>query len=75
MQNSIDWDGPLPTQEWSGITGHGDQSHIEVPQVNLPDHHQHIQDHLQFNPLAESQSFGLDVYLNVVACLHNVFNS
>jgi hypothetical protein len=68
VQSSIDWNGPLPSQEW------GDNiesvSHIEVPQVyvDLPDDTD-VHDCLQYNPLAESQSFGLDIYLNVVISL------
>ncbi len=68
MQSSIDWDGPLPSQEWSDNIASG--SHIEVPQVylDIPDDTD-VHDYLQYNPLAESQSFGLDMYLDVVMTL------
>lgn len=64
----IDYDGPLPNQAWSRDFVVGDA--LEVPDVHLSIPSNQIHHHLmQFNPLADSQSFGIDIYLQVVDCL------
>ena len=68
-QYGIDWHGPLPNSEWAGRL---DESVIvDVPDITLAFlirnvYHQIVQ---QFNPLKESRSFGLDIYLQVIAFL------
>jgi len=58
----------LPNQEWSGDSVVGDE--LEVPDIHLPIPSNQIYHHLmQFSPLADSQSFGIDIYLQVVDCL------
>lgn len=71
-QYGIDWHGPLPNYEWAGDNVYlDDDNTVHVPDVGLPFltsdvYHQLVQ---QFNPLSESMSFGLDIYLQVVAFL------
>ena len=71
-QYGIDWHGPLPNSEWAGDNARLDESVIvDVPDITLAFltrnvYHQLVQ---QFNPLNESRSFGLDIYLQVVAFL------
>ena len=72
LQSSIDWDGRLPSLEWSENIA--SESHVEVPQLHL-DPLNDVQDYLQYNPLAENQSFGLDIYLNVVTSLQPTENN
>lgn len=63
----IDYDGPLPNQAWSRDSVVGDA--LKVPDVHLSIPSNQIDHHLmQFNPLADSQSFEIDIYLQVVDC-------
>ena len=68
----IDWHGPLPNSEWTGDVEHLDESiTVKVPDMVLPSLTRDVYDHLvqQFNPPCESMSFGLDVYLQMLAFL------
>lgn len=55
----IDWHGPLPDGNWNEDS----QREIAVPQVNLPMHAEVLQ---PINPLSNSQTFGLDIYMQLV---------
>ena len=72
FQYGIDWQGPQPDHEWDGESVlQDDSSPVEVPAIELPILDSEIQACLeQNNPLAERQSHGLDIYLNIVLCLH-----
>ena len=71
-QYGIDWHGPLPNAEWAGDNAYLDESIIvDVPDVGLPFLTSDVYRQLveQFSPFSESMSFGLDIYLQVVAFL------
>lgn len=65
----IDWDGPLPSQEWDGQ--HEDDCRtVEVPSTSFP-LSQAVLDYLQrtIDPLRNTQYHGVDIYLEVVCIL------
>lgn len=65
----IDWNGPLPHCQWDGnsILLH-DTMPVEVPDIELPSIAENdLRKSLQhYDPLAESQCLGFDIYLNLV---------
>lgn len=67
----IDHDGPLPNQAWGRDSS--DTGAVEVPEVDLSISSEELQHHLmEINPMANSQTFGIDIYLQVVDCLHSL---
>lgn len=65
MQFGIDWDGPLPSSYYSGPAW--EDSSVQVPQVRTPlSNEQFATLQMVVNPQAESDSFGIDIYLNCI---------
>ena len=58
----IDWDGPLPNQEWDGQHQDDDRT-VEVPSTSFP-LSQQVFEHLQrtIDPLRNTQYHGVDIY-------------
>lgn len=57
----IDWDGPLPEEATSG------EAIVEVPETGCPlspEQHQELLNSI--DPLRESESFGIDIYMETV---------
>ena len=70
----IDWDGPLPSQEWDG-QHQDDNRTVEVPCTLFP-LSQHVLEHLQrtIDPLRNTQYHGVDIYMEVVCILEQYQN-
>ena len=65
MQFGIDWDGPLPSSYYSGPAW--EDSSVQVPQVQTPLIHEQLATlQMAVDPQAESDSFGIDIYLNCI---------
>lgn len=60
----IDWDGPIPNEEWDGAL----EGVLEVPETATPGDNALLD---QIDPLAESQYFGVDIYIEVLHILEN----
>ena len=59
----IDWNGPVPTNR-------EDYVHVEVPNVNIAmSKEQKLQLKPVVEPLADSGSYGIDLYMKVQSCL------
>ena len=59
----IDWDGPVPTNR-------EDYIHVEVPNVYIAmSEEQKLQLKSVVEPLAGSDSYGIDLYMKVRSCL------
>ena len=68
----VNWHGPLPSFEWAGDAVYSNESTIvSVPGVELPCVSDEVYQQLfqQFSSFSESQSFGLDIYIQVVTFL------
>ena len=65
----IDWDGPLPTQEWDG--SHEENSNnVEVLSTQFPFCQQEVEQMQRIiDPLRDSQYCGVDIYMEVVYLL------
>ena len=67
----IDGNGPLPNPAWGEDVSQ--LNAIEVPEVHLTIYSNEIHHRLmQFDPLVDSQNFGIDIYLHVVEYLDNL---
>ena len=65
----IDWDGPLPGQEWDG-SHEEDDTNIAVPSTPCPLRQQELEQLQRIvNPLRDSQYYGVDIYMEVVYIL------
>ena len=62
----VDFDGPLPTQEWSGIH----TNIVNVPETTIPSGHMHEVGVI--DPLRHSEYNGVDVYVETVSLLENL---
>lgn len=75
-QFGIDWNGPTPNSQWDGDDVHLDDSaEISIPEIELRcAANANVTNNLlsQFSPLAESQSCGLDIYIQVFSLLQTM---
>jgi len=70
QQFGIDWNGPTPNSQWDGDDVHLDDSaEISIPEIDPPLANTMNNRLNQFNPLADSQCCGLDIYMQVVSNL------
>lgn len=70
----IDDNGPLPNPVWNEDALLSEA--IEVPEIHLPISPGEIDHHLsQLDPLANSQNFGIDIYVQVPERLNSVFGT
>lgn len=65
----IDWDRPLPTQQWDG--SHEENSNnVEVPSTQFPFCQQEVEQMQRIiDSLRDSQYCGVDIYMEVVYLL------
>lgn len=73
----IDWNGPQPDCQWGGNNVLLDGTMpVEVPDIEFPcTAESDLRACLEQNdPLAESQSLGFDIYLNLVSRLQQLVN-
>jgi hypothetical protein len=62
----IDWDGPVPSQEW-GSSSDWEERDIIVPEITMPFTNEHFDEQLSHLTHAnESSNFGVDVYEQVL---------
>ena len=60
-RHGIDWDGPLPEEATSG------EAVVEVPETGCPLSPEQYQELLNsIDPLRESESFGIDIFIETV---------
>ena len=73
MQFGIDWDGPLPSSYYSGPAW--EDSSVQVQQVQTPlSNEQFATLQMVVNPQAESDRFGIDIYLNCVNIVNQMIH-
>lgn len=70
----IDFDGPLPSEEYDGETFN--EESVEVPEIPCPlSRESYDVFKSQINPLDHSDCYGVDLYLKAVETAHGLLNS